>query len=805
MGERKLTVRAESALRLAQTAAKGFGHGYVGCEHLLLGLLRCEGSAARRALLAAHVTDDALEKLILRAVGRGPAGAGCAIGLTPRAKHAVELAADEAMRAGLEQIGTEHLLMGLLRDGGNMAVRALTTLGVDTWTLYGALRQRPAEKARGQAPAGSATTDAERTVAQGRFRFTRDLTELAREGRLDPVIGREREIDRTIRILSRRTKNNPVLIGEAGVGKTAVAEGLAERIALCDVPEALAGKRLLSLDLTGMVAGTRYRGEFEERVRSLLEEAKKDGNVIFFIDELHNLVGAGAAEGAIDAANILKPALARGELSVVGATTQDEYSRYIERDAALERRFQSVRVEEPDETACLAILRGLRPRYESHHRLRITDEALGAAVKLSRRYLPDRRLPDKAVDLMDEAAARVRMEAEAAPPEVRAVEQKLSSLHREKADAIAAQDYERAARLRDAERSFRAQAELARMERRRERVTCAASVTEADVARVVSDWTGVPVTRLSEAESERLLRLEKTLHARVVGQDEAVSAVARAIRRERAGIRDPRRPIGSFLFLGPTGVGKTELCRALAEAVFGDENAMLRFDMSEYMEKHSVSRLVGAPPGYMGCDEGGQLTEGVRRKPYALLLFDEIEKAHRDVWDLLLQILDEGVLTDARGRKADFSNTVIVMTGNVGAGIRGRSLGFSDGTGESRVEREAVTEELRRTFRPEFLNRIDETVVFRRLTREDTAEIARRMLESTAKRVAALGVRLDADEEAVRLLAETGFDERYGARALRRVIRSTVEDAVAERLLSGHLGSGGTARLTVENGALCVR
>ena len=646
---------------------------------------------------------------------------------------------------------------------------------------------------------------------RGLAEFARDLTAMARMGQLDPVIGRDTEITRAVQILSRRTKNNPVLIGEPGVGKTAVAEGLAQKIAAAEVPDELMDKRLLSLDLSAMVAGTKYRGEFEERVKALLDEVRREGNVILFLDELHTIVGAGSAEGAVDAANILKPALGRGELRVVGATTLAEYRRYIEKDAALERRFQPITVGEPTEEQALAILRALRPRYESHHRLKISDEALAAAVTLSRRYITGRFLPDKAVDLMDEAASRVRMGTRPDSPELRAMEAKAAEAERDRAAAVAEQNYERAAMLRDVEHSCREQAEQEREALRRAQREKQRTVGEEDVAAVVSAWTGVPVTRLTEDEGERLLRLEDTLHARVVGQDEAVREVARALRRARAGLRDPKRPVGSFLFLGPTGVGKTELCRALADAVFGDEEALVRLDMSEYMERHTVSRLVGAPPGYVGYDEGGQLTEKVRRRPWSVVLFDEIEKAHEDVWNLLLQILEDGVLTDAQGRRVDFRNTVLVMTSNVGAKAITSSaakLGFAqaeDGDGGFARVKETVMAELRATFKPEFLNRIDSTVVFRRLSRADVSAIARRMLKATVQRAAALGVTLTVEDAAVERIADEGFDPLYGARPLRRVIRAEVEDAVAELLLSGTLHAGAAARIGAENGALRVR
>ena len=812
MNEKKFSSQMENVLRLAQEAAGELGHGYVGCEHLLLALLRADGSIACRALEEMGMTEEMVRTLIVRASGRGIMGADPSQGLTPRARNAIEMAVAEAMRSGSAQIEPEHLLLGLLRDGSNMAVRLMVTAGADLRALRSSVMRKMNEAPRAAAEEGGRMEHLrEGKRGKGLSEFTRDLTEMARQGKLDPVIGREREITRTIQILSRRTKNNPVLIGEPGVGKTAIAEGLAQKIVLADVPEELMDKRLLSLDLSGMVAGTKYRGEFEERIKDLLDEVKKAGNVILFIDELHNIVGAGSAEGAVDAANIIKPALSRGEIRVVGATTLAEYRKYIEKDAALERRFQPVQVGEPTAEETLEILRALRERYEAHHKLQITDGALEAAVELSRRYINDRFLPDKAIDLMDEAASRVRMEAQTASPELKAIEEKIATLHREKTAAIAGQDYEKAAQLRDIEANYREQAERERDSWRKQLSQTHGSVTQEDIAAVVSGWTGIPVTRLTEDEGERLLHLEQTLHERVVGQDEAVRAVARAIRRGRVGIKDPKRPIGSFLFLGPTGVGKTELCKTLAEAMFGDENAMIRIDMSEYMERHTVSRLVGSPPGYVGYDEGGQLTEKVRRKPYSVVLFDEIEKAHEDVWNILLQILEDGVVTDAQGRHVDFKNTIIVMTSNVGAKnitAMSNKLGFASGNEQSEEDfdrvREAVMAELRRTFKPEFLNRIDETVVFHRLSEADIEQIAARMLAATGKRLGELGITLDTDGEAVTLLAKAGFDPVYGARPLRRLIRSRVEDAVAEQMLEGSLRAGDTAKLCVKNGELCV-
>ena len=815
MSENKFTPRAEEALRLSQEAAEEMGHGYVGSEHLLLGLIREEEGIAHRVLSEYGVTDEMVCDVLQRSVGKGLSGTAPSQGLTPRAKSVVELAVSEAARMGSSYIGTEHLLMGILREGGNMALRILRTMGVDSKKMYSSIVQKlndtPHTVTSGASTANRESDKKNKTLAE----FTRDLTEAARAGKLDPVIGREKEIQRVIQILSRRTKNNPVLIGEPGVGKTAIAEGLAERIASGDVPEELLDKKILSLDLSGMVAGTKYRGEFEERIKNTLAEVKKAGNVILFIDELHTIVGAGSAEGAVDAANIIKPALGRGEIRVIGATTLNEYRKYIEKDAALERRFQPVTVGEPTPEATLEILKGLRDKYESHHKLTITDEALEAAVQLSKRYIGDRFLPDKAIDLMDEAASQVRMTAEASSPDLKALEEKITALHREKTEAVAAQDFEKAAQLRDIEKNYQEQVEIERDNWRKQLAQNRGNVTADDVAKVVAGWTGIPVTRLTEDESMRLLKLEEKLHQRVVGQDEAVNAVAKAIRRSRVGLKDPKRPIGSFLFLGPTGVGKTELCKTLAEAMFGDENAMVRIDMSEYMEKHTVSRLVGSPPGYVGHEEGGQLTEKVRRKPYSVVLFDEIEKAHEDVWNILLQILEDGIVTDSQGRKVDFKNTIIVMTSNVGAKnitADAARLGF-DGSekGEKESEevrfdriRDAVMADLKRTFRPEFLNRIDEIIVFRQLTEENIRQIARRMLDVTGARMAQQGITLAADDDAVAELARDGFDPQYGARPLRRAIQSMVEDAVAEKMLEGQLKSGDTAHVRLRDGKVVI-
>lgn len=811
--DNRFTGRAEAALRLAQDSSATLGHGYVGSEHLLLGLLREGQGMAARVLSAAGLTEGDVTIAITKMVGVGVPGALPSQGLTPRCKHIIELAITEAGRLDHRYVGTEHLLLGLLRDSDGVAGRVLASTGKDPRRLYGEVMAALGGENTPPPPSfRSAGKPKEREYGETKLldQFSRDLTRLATMGSLDPVVGRDKEIRRVIQILSRRSKNNPALIGEPGVGKTAVAEGLALRISAGDVPDLLLHKRVLALDLSSTVAGTKYRGEFEERVKNLLAEVRRVGDVILFLDELHTIVGAGSAEGAIDAANIIKPALGRGEIQVIGATTLVEYRKYIEKDAALERRFQPVLVGEPDAATALEILRSLRDRYEAHHKLSISDEALDAAVTLSQRYLPDRFLPDKAIDLMDEASSRVRMERQAAPADLRDLEDKVARAQREKEEAIRGQDFEKAAMLRDAERDFRSE-----LEQERTTWRCGhdgSGVNAQDVAAVVSDWTGVPVTALTQAESDRLLHLEDQLHCRVVGQEAAVRAVANAVRLSRVGLGDPRRPTGAFLFLGPTGVGKTELCCALAEALFGSEEAMLRFDMSEYMEAHTVARLVGSPPGYVGHEDGGQLTERVRRKPYCVVLFDELEKAHEDVWSILLQIMEDGTLTDAQGRKADFRNAVVVMTSNVGAKritAKGRGLGFTDqAMGAVRPFAQisaAVMEEVKRVFRPEFLNRVDEIIVFQSLEQSQIAEIARRMLTGVAQRMALRGVTLTVTDEAVETIASQGFDPDYGARPLRRAIRTRLEDPAAHLLLRGQVGQGDEIIFLRKNGELFLQ
>ncbi len=817
MYNNKFTERAEQALRLAHEAAADLGHSHVGSEHMLLGLIREGSGVAARALAGAGVTDEKIHRMIVDNIGTGEPGESTPQGLTPRAKRIIEIGMAEAVRLGHNYVGTEHLLMGLLRESDCFAARMLAACGVDAQRLYmtvlGMLGSQPSgeedapsgglgRQSRGERGGGTKTLE----------QYGTDLTQAARDGKLDPVIGRNDEIDRVIQILSRRTKNNPCLIGEPGVGKTAIAEGLAEKIAAQDVPDSLRGRRVFALELSGVVAGTKYRGEFEERIKAILDEVKKSGNVILFIDEIHTLVGAGAAEGAIDAANILKPMLSRGEIQVIGATTLAEYRKYIEKDAALERRFQPVMVNEPTQEDSVAILMGLRDRYEAHHKLKISDEAIQAAVRLSTRYISDRYLPDKAIDLIDEAASRLRMKAQTAPPDLKSLEDEAAKLSKDMDEAIQAQDFEKAASLRDRKSELNKKIESQRSAWQEKNGSAGTTVREEDIANVVSGWTGIPVTRLTETESERLMKLEEELHRRVIGQDSAVSAVARAIRRGRVGLKDPKRPIGSFIFLGPTGVGKTELARALAESMFGDENAMMRVDMSEYMEKHTVSKLIGSPPGYVGYDEGGQLTEKVRRHPYCVILFDEIEKAHPDVFNIMLQILEDGILTDAQGRRVDFKNAIIIMTSNIGAQLitneGRRALGFAGGERrESTFEEisESVMGELKRAFRPEFLNRVDEIIVFHRLEKDEIRRIANLMLGEVTARLAGMEIHLTWDDAALDKLVDMGYDPVYGARPLRRVIQTQVEDRAAELMLTGGASHGDTVRLSVENGGFALK
>ncbi len=792
----RCTQGAQSALALAQETARDMGHNYVGSEHLLLGLIREEEGAAARALASLGVSDKAAQERADELVGRGDYHFTDSFGYTPRTKKILELSLYEAKALKTSYIGTEHILLAILRERDSVAVRILEDLGADLALLRSMLTGEEGTVKNGvkAAPAASATPVLDR--------YGTDLTGLAREGELDPVIGRDAEVQRILQILTRRTKNNPVLIGDPGVGKSAVIEGLAQRIASGKIPELLRDKRIISLDLGAMLAGTKYRGEFEERITSAIGELREEGRTILFIDELHTIIGAGASEGSVDAANILKPALARGDVQVIGATTPDEYRRHIERDAALERRFQPVNIGEPTRKEAEAILFGLRDKYEAHHKARIADEAIRAAVDLGDRYISDRFLPDKAIDLMDEAASRVRLSAYGVPPDVTELRARLEALLNEKEEAVNSQNYERAAAIRDEEQKLRTKTERIRADWERERDDREFVVTADDIAEVVNAWTGIPVSRLTESESERLLQLEEKLHERVIGQDEAVSAVCRAIRRARAGLQDPGRPIGSFVFLGPTGVGKTELSKALAQAVFSDEEAMIRLDMSEYMEAHSVSKLIGSPPGYVGYDEGGQLTERVRRKPYSVILLDEIEKAHSDVYNMLLQVLEEGRLTDSRGRAVSFRNTIIIMTSNVGASRFGRGAAVGFGAARAEHVREDMLSELKKSFSPEFLNRVDEIVIFNQLSAEQTLAIARLMLERVKARISMRGISLAISPEAEELLSRDGFDAQYGARPLRRLIQHRVEDSLSEELLSGRIRLGDGVRLEVRDGGL---
>ena len=799
------TQKANDALNNAITAAENLGHTYVGSEHILLGLLKESGGMAYTALSAKKVSYSEVEAIIKSSMGIGSPTVLSPNDFTPRAKNIIDTAIIQGRGMGHSYIGTEHILMGIIREGTGAATEILTSMGVQPQDLLRDLTNAlgnnpsPSNNSKGESKEKSDTP----TLSQ----FGRDLTVLATQGRIDPVIGRHKEIERVIQILSRRTKNNPCLIGEPGVGKTAIAEGLALKIATGEVPELLRNKRIITLDLTGMVAGTKYRGDFEERIRNAIEEVKKAGDIILFIDEVHTLIGAGSAEGAVDAANILKPSLARGELQVIGATTLEEYRKHIEKDSALERRFQPVTVGEPSEEEAVEILKGLRDKYEAHHKVRITDNAIYAAIKMSSRYIGDRYLPDKAIDLVDEAASRVRLKAFTAPPDLKELEDKVKSLNEEMQSAVNSQDFEHAAALRDEKNRIAKELENERRIWKEKSTHSTGEVSEQEIADIVSQWTGIPVVQLTQEESQRLLHMEEELHQRIVGQDEAVSAVARAIRRGRAGLKDPKRPTGSFIFLGPTGVGKTELCKTLAASMFGDENAMIRLDMSEYMEKHTVSRLVGSPPGYVGYEEGGQLTEKVRRRPYSVVLFDEIEKAHPDVFNMLLQILEDGILTDSQGRRVDFKNCIIIMTSNVGAKKISQSgqgtLGFAPEKSETADEkkiREAVMGELKNVFRPEFLNRVDDIIVFRQLGQKDINEIARRMLSNLSKRVKELDFELVFSDEAVEEIGKAGFDPVYGARPLRRAIRQQIEDKLSEEMLEGKLVSGNKYTCNFEDG-----
>lgn len=798
----RFTDDAQRVLSLAQDAALDLGHDYVGTEHVLIGLTKVKQGVAAKALQELDINTDDITEDIIQAVGKGNKKSS-SVYMTPRVKHVLELAVEVANRMNHNYVGTEHILLGLLSDGGGVAVGLLRNRNIRNNDIVDSIRNLLGSSNEGNA--AGANQKQQNSDLGELADFCTDLNELAKQGKIDPVIGRENEITRVIQILSRRTKNNPVLIGEPGVGKTAIAEGLAQRIVDGNVPEILRNKRIISLSLGAMLAGAKYRGEFEERLKKAIDEVQAHDDMIIFIDEIHTLVGTGASEGAMDAANILKPALARGEFQVIGATTLDEYKKYIEKDAALERRFQPVQVGEPTEEDALEILKGLRDRYEAFHKAKITDEALEAAITLSSRYITDRFLPDKAIDVVDEAASKVRMKVFSAAPDVKVLESELSKVRKEKESAVTAQDFEKAAKMRDEEQ--RIEKEISqKKESATEKSDAQLIVTEDDIASVVAQWTGIPVSKIAQEESESLLHLEEELHKRVVGQDDAVVAVSKAVRRARAGLKDPKRPIGSFLFLGPTGVGKTELARALAGTLFGDESAMIRLDMSEYMEKHTVSRLVGAPPGYVGYEEGGQLTDVVRRKPYSVILLDEVEKAHADFFNILLQVLDDGRLTDSQGRTVDFRNTVIIMTSNLGAKALQKSapaLGFLaakkadasldyNGEVDFKEAKKSVMDAVKRHFRPEFLNRIDEMIVFHSLTSSDLQQIVAILMKDVINRLGDMGLTLEITDDAMDILVKEGSDFAMGARPLKRAIQRYIEDAVSDLILQGNAPSGST-------------
>jgi ATP-dependent Clp protease ATP-binding subunit ClpC len=801
----RFTERAQKVLALAQEEAVRLGHNNIGTEHILLGLIREGEGIAAKALQALGLGSEKIQKEVETLIGKGQEGSKT-IHYTPRAKKVIELSMDEARKLGHSYVGTEHILLGLIREGEGVAARVLNNLGVSLNKARQQVLQLLGSNEVGSSSGQSAGSSNANTPTLDSL--ARDLTAVAREESLDPVIGRSKEIERVIQVLSRRTKNNPVLIGEPGVGKTAIAEGLAQAIIANEVPETLRNKRVMTLDMGTVVAGTKYRGEFEDRLKKVMDEIRQAGNVILFIDELHTLIGAGGAEGAIDASNILKPSLARGELQCIGATTLDEYRKYIEKDAALERRFQPIQVNEPTLNESVQILRGLRDRYEAHHRVTITDDAIEAAVKLSDRYISDRFLPDKAIDLIDEAGSKVRLKSYTAPPNLKELEQRLDETRKEKDAAVQSQEFEKAASLRDSEQRLREELEEMKNEWKKKQGQEDTEVTADDIAQVVASWTGVPVSKLAEEETDRLLKMEDILHERVVGQEEAVKSISKAVRRARAGLKDPKRPIGSFIFLGPTGVGKTELARAVAETLFGDEDSVIRIDMSEYMEKHTTSRLVGSPPGYVGHDDGGQLTEKVRRKPYSVILLDEIEKAHPEVFNILLQVLEDGRLTDSKGRTVDFRNTAIIMTSNVGASTlkRNKFLGFNtEGENQEYQDmKDKVMEELKRSFRPEFLNRIDELIVFHSLEKKHIREIITLMADQLKTRLSEQGIDFELTEVAKDKITDLGFDPEYGARPLRRALQKQVEDRLSEELLKGTIVKGQKAIIDVKDGELFV-
>ncbi len=809
----RFTEKAIKVIMLAQEEARRLGHNFVGTEQVLLGLIGEGTGVAAKTLKSMGVTLKEARAEVEKIIGRGSGFVAVEIPFTPRAKRVLELSWDEARQLGHNYIGTEHLLLGLIREGEGVAARVLENMGVDLNKIRSNVikmlgETKPQVSSSSSSSTSASSSSSGKTKTPSLDEFGRDLTLAAQELRLDPVVGREKEIERVIQILARRTKNNPVLIGEPGVGKTAVAEGLATRIVNAEVPDILDGKKVIQLDMGLLVAGTKYRGEFEERLKKIMDEIRQAGNIILVIDEMHTLIGAGAAEGAIDAANILKPALSRGEIQVIGATTLDEYRKYVEKDSALERRFQPVMIDEPTEDESIEIIKGIKGKYEEHHNLIISDEAVVAAVKLSNKYITDRFLPDKAIDVLDEASSKVRLKVSTLSPEGKEMEKELRNLIKEKEDAIRNQEFEKASQLRDEEADMKDKIREMSAKWKEEHDANKPTVTAENVAEVIATMTGVPVTKLTEGESERLLKLEETLHARVIGQNDAVVAISKAIRRARVGLKSPNRPIGSFIFCGPTGVGKTELAKALAEAVFGSEDNMIRVDMSEFMEKHSTAKLIGSPPGYVGYDDGGHLTELIRKKPYSVVLFDEIEKAHPDVFNIMLQILDDGRLTDSKGRHINFKNTIIIMTSNVGASMitNTSKLGFTTGEDESKDKyeklKETVTEEMKKAFRPEFLNRIDETIVFSHLSKEEIRQIVDLMLKDLFKRLQERELSVEVTDEVKDHLAENGYSEAYGARPLRRLIQRRIEDELAEEILSGKYANGDTIRIILKDGKL---
>ena len=812
----KFTSRAQKALEIANNIAQELGHSYIGTEHILYGLTEEGAGVAARVLESQGINSEDVKSKIEELIGvEEPTEE--TLGFTPRTKRIIENSYIEARKLGYNYIGTEHLLIGIIKEGDSVAVRILLDLNVNIPKLYNEIIKvlnedesiKDDENTSGKSVSRRGSYNSTQTLNQ----FSDDLTKKAEEGKLDPVVGRNEEIERVIQILSRRTKNNPCLIGEPGVGKTAIIEGLAQRIITGDVPEILKNKRVVSLDISGMVAGAKYRGDFEERIKKALGEVKKAGDIILFIDEIHTIVGAGAAEGAIDAANILKPMLARGELQLIGATTLNEYRKYIEKDAALERRFSPVNVKEPSEKDTIKILKGIRDKYEAHHNVKITDEAIEAAVNLSVRYINDRFLPDKAIDLIDEAASKARLKTYTEPDSLKNLQEELETITKDKEEAVRNQKFEKAASLRDKEKELKTKFEEETKKWKNKNTKSVTNITEENIADVISSWTGIPTKKLTEDENKRLKNLEKNLHERVVGQNEAVEAVAKAIRRGRVGLKDPNRPIGSFLFLGPTGVGKTELSKALAEVLFGDENAMIRLDMSEYMEAHSVSKLIGSPPGYVGFEEGGQLTEKIRRKPYAVILFDEIEKAHPDVMNMLLQILEDGRLTDSTGRTVNFKNTVIIMTSNLGARLitDKKTLGFAnnedkkeDGNKEYEETKKEVMDVLKKELRPEFINRIDEIIVFHKLNDDEISSIIDIMLKQVVERLKAQKIEIELDESVKKLIAEKGIDKNFGARPLRRTIQNLLEDRLAEEIIDGKLNKGKVTKIVLKDGKVTI-